>query len=431
MIKLLAKSTIYNIIVTIVLFTLGAFAIYKTIIVKFESEANEHLISKKNKTIQDLKNGIPSDYIFARADTKNQIKEVAKQTIFTDKYSIVTEKELCVNNEEEEEEEEFEDEIISFKILTFQTKIKNKIYEIKVANSLSEGKEVGEYIMGVVIVFLIASTVILLLLNVLISKYIWMPFNFTINLLKKWEIKQPLQLNKSNIYEFNILNNSLIELTEKIKLDYLNLKEFTENISHETQTPLTILSNKLELLLQENNYTPNQSNLIRESYQAVQRLYKLNKTLILLSRIDNRQFLDVEHININEYVNAKVNEYEDFFESKNTNIQTTFKQTIFIDINPVLANVFLDNLFLNAIKYNLDNNGVIDLRIENNSLLIQNTSFIKELEHKHLFERISKNSTSNSLGIGLSLIKKIVDVYGWKIEYSYKNEKHQFLIYFK
>ncbi len=426
MIKLLTKTILYILTATIVLFSIGVFVIYKTIIFKLDSEANEHLLSTKNKTIAELRHGIPAENIFAKNDSKNQITKIEKQTIFSDRCFIETEKETYINTESEDEEES-----VTFKVLIFQTNINNTCYEVKITNSLAEGKEIGEYIMGVVTVFLIISSLILLIINLFISKHIWKPFNATITSLKKWEIKNSLNLGHTSIYEFNTLNSSLMELTEKIKLDYSNLKEFTENISHETQTPLTILSNKLELLLQEKTYTPEQANLIQESYMAVQRLYKLNKTLILLSRIENKQFLEMQFINLNLYINEKIEEYEDFFENKAITVHKQLEQNIDLEINTTLINVLFDNLLLNAIKYNIETGGTITIKLSNNVLCVENTSFINELEQKFLFERISKNSTSNSLGIGLSLIKKIADFYSWGVSYQYQNNLHRFFIHFK
>ncbi|MGZ4097637.1 MAG: sensor histidine kinase [Bacteroidia bacterium] len=423
--KLLTKINLYTLTVTIVLFSIGSFIIYHEIIARFDKEAEEHLRSTKNRVIGYLKNGVPPQEMFQPGDYKNSIKEISKQTLFKDTYSTFTERDKYIEEEEEDEEEE----TMTYKAIQFQVKVKNKIYEIRIANSLSEGNEIGKRIMTTVILFLFFSTITLLLLNQFISKVIWKPFNSSVDSITKWQIEQPLALEKTNIHEFKLLNTALIGLTEKIKLDYQNLKEFTENISHETQTPLTILSNKLELLLQENNYNNDQARLLSDSYQAVQRLYKLNKTLVLLSKIENGQFIGKEKLDLNEEIQKKIKEYDDFIESKKISVKMEFQTDVHVDMNPVLMNVLLDNLFLNAIKYNVEG-GEILFKIEKDSLNVLNTSALAPLSEKQIFERIKRTSTSGSLGIGLSLVKKISDLYGWIVSYQYVGNKHSFMIRF-
>lgn len=425
--KLLTKSSIYFISVTAVLFVLNAFIIYQCVLNKFDSEINEDLYLAKNNIISNLKNGYDPKDIIARTDESKSIKEVEKQTIFSDKYIVSS-----VSEEYEEDEEEEEEETVSVKTLLFQTKIKDKIYEVKIASSLTEGSEISKTIIIIVLICLLASLLVLSLVNRLISRVIWSPFVDTLEQIGQWRVKskKALQFKKTDINEFNLLNESLNTLTIQIKNDYLHLKEFTENVSYEAQTPLAILSNKLELLLQDNNYSQSQTEQLHQSYQAVQRLYKLNKALILLSRIENKQFDEIQTLNLNNFIYDKIIELEDFIEAKKITIHKEFNEDCILEISPTLLGILIDNLFNNAIKYNLNEQGTITIKISKNSFSFENTSVSNKLDDVNLFERVTKKSTSNSLGIGLSLIKKIIELYKWDVNYIYTEQLHKFEIVF-
>ena len=94
-----------------------------------------------------------------------------------------------------------------------------------------------------------------------------------------------------------------------------------------------------------------------------------------------------------------------------------------------MLTILLNNLFINAIKYNFEEGGMIRIMLDDNSLTIENTSPVEKIDKQFIFERFKKNSTSGSLGVGLSLIKKVVDFFNWQITYSHKDKLHRFKIY--
>jgi signal transduction histidine kinase len=330
----------------------------------------------------------------------------------------------------EEGEEESEEARVTLRELTSQVQIGNKFFEIKITRSLSEGKEIRDYMISVVMLFLIFSLALLFILNLVISKRIWSPFYSTMNLIKHWSIKDktPITIEHSKIDEFNELNVCIHGLTKKIVEDYSNLKEFTENISHETQTPLAVISTKVELLMQESNYSESQKKLLSQAYVAIQRLKKLNETLITLTRIENNQFSEMQEIDLASAIKNIVAELHEFIVEKKIDIELELAPVKKI-LNPVVLSILLNNLFINSIKHNLDASGFIKIRLNQYGLVIQNSATTKEIDKKHLFERFKSFSTSpDSLGLGLSIIKKITDVLGWSLTYRYENNFHEFEI---
>lgn len=238
-----------------------------------------------------------------------------------------------------------------------------------------------------------------------------------------------LNFKDTDIDEFHLLNDTVKDLTHQIQSDYHNLKEFTENVSHEAQTPLSIISTKLELLMQEDNYNEKQHKLLVQTYNATQRLYKLNEGLILLTRIENKQFVETSQIELTQAFDEKIEVLDDFIEAKQITIERVYNKKIVKEVNPILLTILLNNLCINAIKYNLEEGGTIKITVDEDSFSVENTSYIEKINRQFLFDRFNKNSISGSLGLGLSLIKKIVDFYNWQVTYSHKDGIHKFKIY--
>jgi signal transduction histidine kinase len=425
--KLLTKTNIYSSITTLLLFALAVFVVYEVILVKLDHEADKQLLITKSKIIKSLKDGISPNEFMSNIGQKIYVRKINKQTIFTNKFIEYKEKSF----EEDLRGKSFQDGTVTQRELLFQTLVNGKAYEVTVCISLSEGQEIGEYISAVVLLFLVVSFLVLFLLNRYISDFVWSPFNDTLSKIKTWNIKKNRQLifRETDIDEFHLLNDTLKDLTQQIQSDYYNLKEFTENVSHEAQTPLSIISSKLELLMQETNYTPKQNELLSQTYRATQRLYKLNEALILLTRIENKQFIETGKIELTEAIDEKLEVLEDFIEAKQITIHKEYNKKITKELNPVLLTILLNNLFINAIKYNLENGGSIKIQVDETAFSVENTSPADKINRQFIFERFNKNSTSGSLGVGLSLIKKIVDFYNWQVTYSYKDGIHKFKIY--
>ncbi len=424
--KLLTKTNIYTSIATALLFALGVFVVYQVIKLKLDRDVDEQLLSTKSRIIKGLKEGIPPKEFLSNIGQQIYVKEIYRQTIFDNRFVEYVEEKVDYKTGKKKN-----DDIITQRELLFQVKARDKLYEVTICISLLEGQKMGEYIIGVVLIFLIVSIVFLFLLNRYISAFIWSPFYDTLSNIKTWNIKKNanLEFKSTDIDEFHLLNDTVKDLTQQIQLDYYNLKEFTENVSHEAQTPLSIISTKLELLLQQSNYSEKQHEHLLQAYRATQRMYKLNEALILLTRIENKQFVDKCLIDLTLAIEEKLDVLSDFIEAKSIVIQKEYNKIIQKEVNPVLLTILLNNLFINAIKYNYEDKGTIRIMVDENSLTIENSSPLEKIDKQFMFERFKKNSTSGSLGVGLSLIKKVIDFFNWQITYSYKDNLHKFKIY--
>jgi signal transduction histidine kinase len=280
------------------------------------------------------------------------------------------------------------------------------------------------------IVLLILSA--LFITNYLISKRLWQPFYQTLQNLSGFKITQkgPLVFDGTDISEFNQLQEHLSDLTDKVRRDYQSLKSFTENASHELQTPLSVIGSNLEMLIQVENLTENQLQRISKLIDELRKVSKLNQTLLLLTKIENRQFGSVELVNVSEIIKQKLLLLETWISHKNITLQTEVQEKVFVEVNSYLLDVLLNNILSNAIRHN-EPNGQINLKLSNGFLIISNTGIPLLTNPKELFGRFQKDkSDTDSIGLGLSIVKQICETYGFDVDYKFEANRHTVSILF-
>lgn len=266
-----------------------------------------------------------------------------------------------------------------------------------------------------------------------LNRTIWTPFFKNIETLKAFSIRseQAIQLEASDISEFSELNIEIEALTSKLSTDYHNLKQFTENLSHEVQTPLAIIQAKIENLIDgSKDLEQDHLKTLYDIQDNTKRLSKLNKSLILLTRIDNQQFHDVEAISVNTIIEELLENLKDIWNHKKLEINFSSRSETRILMDRSLADILFSNLIGNAIKYT-NANGNITIAITSDSFKISNNGDNKIAGSDQLFHRFYKeNKQSKSLGLGLAIVKKICDYYNFELTYTYSNNIHEFEIQF-
>ncbi|NJE06811.1 sensor histidine kinase, partial [Thermococcus sp. M36] len=144
----------------------------------------------------------------------------------------------------------------------------------------------------------------------------------------------------------------------KAQQDFNSLKQFTENASHELQTPLAIIRTKFDLLIQAETLTQQQIEALQSANDALQRLSNLNKSLLLLTKIENKQFEEKVTINLKELIENKLIQLSELIQNKNIHVTYSLEE-ITINMNSDLAEILLNNLLVNAIKHNVPNGEII------------------------------------------------------------------------
>jgi signal transduction histidine kinase len=288
---------------------------------------------------------------------------------------------------------------------------------------------------SIAILFLVIISLLLVGLFVItkrLSINLWKPFYETLNKIEKFEIDKSNhpKFTETNIEEFNRLNNSIEKLITKNTSIYHSQREFVENAAHELQTPLAVFQAKIDTLIQNADFTQEQYKMLSSLNDSVSRLNRLNKNLLLLSKMENDIYNEKQTINLNEAIEKHFDFFTEQAKAKNLIIKTEMKEAIAVKSNPVLAEILISNLFLNAIRHNVSNGQVL-VTLSNHSLTFSNTGQSQTLVADKLFNRFSKsNPSEQGNGLGLAIIKKIADLNNWKISYSFANNLHSFSVAF-
>ena len=269
-------------------------------------------------------------------------------------------------------------------------------------------------------------------LNKKSSHKLWKPFYETLKVAGNYDVAHKPSLGlqgETGISEFNELNRELNSLTTNVNQAYANQKQFVENASHEIQTPLAIIRSKLDLLINQPDITETTAALLSDITEANERLSQMNKSLLLLAKIDNNQFPEKNVIDASALIKKLIDNYHYHYDNF-PKLAESIQPGIFITANPALLEILFGNLIKNAVVHNIAS-GFINVQLGIDALTIENSGPILDVEPALLFERFNKgNKDSKSNGLGLALVKQICQIYGMDIQYTYTSGVHTIKVIF-
>lgn len=333
--------------------------------------------------------------------------------------------------------ESVDNELDEYRKLTTFAEIHNQHYRLEIiAPHLETAEMIGTiaFFLGILLIGLSLS---FYLSQRIISREIWKPFYDMLEKLRGFRLdKQRLpELSSSRIEEFQMLNESINELVLKNMEVFNSQKQFIENASHEMQTPLAVIQSRLEALIGQAELTHEQAEIVEGLISSTQRLKKLNKILLLLSKIENRQFLLTDQVNVNQIIRQSMEYYEEQKSKLNISVKIETEGQLTVQGNTMLTEILIQNLLKNAFLHNTEN-GILTIHVGAKQLTIINTGHKKAgegsmLDKEKLFNRFYKQSgNSDSWGLGLSLAKKIADTSGWRLCYRNDEALHIFEVNF-
>ncbi|MFD2514799.1 sensor histidine kinase [Pontibacter locisalis] len=412
--RLLTKTSLYYLLVSFIVFLVGGISFYKIMQTEIYDEVDDQLFTDKENILAYIRehdrlpsvtSGISEAILVREAVAVTPSMEELADTLIFSKY---------------------DEEYVPFRYLRFTAYQNDKPYEYTILKSLIDFRDLFESTMLAMAWIFLLLLIGLGAVNYLINKSIWRHFYQTLQKVKRYSLSRhaPLQLNKSSTREFQELNEVLLAMTKKIQDDYVNLKEFTENASHEIQTPLAIVNSKLELFMQSKSLTQQQAKMLEEMYAATTRLSRLNKSLILLTRIENHEFKEHEEVPLHEVVKEQLEQLEEMMAMQGLEVTQSDLEPTFLYMSRGLAEILVSNLLVNAIRHNQEG-GRINVSLQKSTFCVRNTGEAFQAPVDKLFGRfMSGNNTSGSLGIGLALVKKISDVYNMSYSYLYEHGEH-------
>jgi len=319
-----------------------------------------------------------------------------------------------------------EDEVESFRRIDFLVNQDGQYFIATVKKSQQETEDIVRLILTVTLLIIVILLLILFISNRVLLRKLWKPFRNTLEQLNQFSFssKNKIALQKTDIDEFKELNQTVLFMTQKVTRDYQALKAFTENASHEIQTPLAIIKNKIELLSQSENLSENDINVLQSVNEAAARLSRLNQSLLLLAKIENLQFANVESVDFSYMLNRYLNNFDELAHAKGLKIFKAIEDRVFVKMNESLAEILISNIISNAMKHNFAG-GEIRVELTSKMFRVSNSGPQPHMETRELFGRFKKESTSgDSLGLGLSIVKTITDIYGFEITYLFTDHHH-------
>jgi signal transduction histidine kinase len=324
-----------------------------------------------------------------------------------------------------------EEEVLPYRVLTATVSDNKNNFKLVIKKSAMESDDLIESIIYPVLILFIVLLFGFFFINCFISKKLWSPFYKTIELLNQYKtVEQPTNFETPNIKEFHALNSVLNSMTKKIYSDFKNQKQFIDNASHEIQTPLAVIKSKIELLIQSTTLSENDMQIIQTVYNASNKLSSLNKGLLLLSKIENNQFIDIETIQFKQLIEKNIEHFEDLISIKNIRIERDFQSSPVQQMNRVLADILITNLIQNAIRHNIKD-GFIKIRLTEHAIQLSNSSSTTVANTNELFERFKKSDGSaESIGLGLSIVNEICENFNIDLSYRSENDIHTLTLSF-
>jgi len=310
-------------------------------------------------------------------------------------------------------------------------KVRSHSYKIIVRKDLVENADLIRAIAVTQAILLLILLIGIVILNNYFSRKTWKPFYQLVSKLKSFKIdsEKPIETQPSDIDEFNELNLSVQRLTENNIQIYRTQKEFTENAAHETQTPLAVIKNQVDLLAQDANLNQSQAEIINRIDKNIRLLTKLNRNLLFLSKIENDQFSKTESVDMYSVVSEVVQAFEEQISLKGITLTFSVMEKPVLSTNSQLLISLITNLVTNAIKYNTPK-GRIELKLTQQSFQISNSGIAQSLPEDKIYERFYKNSPlTESSGLGLAIAKKISHSLGFDMHYQFSEPNiHSFTV---
>lgn len=323
-------------------------------------------------------------------------------------------------------------ELEPVRVLTTVFEQNGNFYELKIFNNMVEEDDLVKELLWDAAALYILLIFSILLINNFVLQRLWKPFYELLNELKNYRlgISKNYPEVETKTKEFSDLQDAVTTLLQYSEKSFEQQKEFIGNASHELQTPLAIAISKLELLIEKENFTENQAEKIAEIMEITERLVRLNKSLLLLTKIENKQIFDNQEIKINTVVSKNIEDLQDIAEFKEVEIQFSQNTELFVNADAALINIIVSNLLRNAIFHNIKS-GKVDVKIVAKKLTVSNTGITKSLDSEKIFTRFQKSEQHQSgSGLGLAIVQAIAELYDFSVSYKFKNGLHEFYVDF-
>lgn len=415
--KLLDKYNRISLLTTILVIIITGIIYYFTISYILTGQVDKDLVVEENEIFDYVRLNHKLPQVFKSDDLKIHFQPIADSVI---KRQFINTRYL----DEQDREREAGRGLIS------SVSVQGVNYRITIIESKVKTEDLIRVIFFITLGIILVLMLVLVIINRLVIKNLWQPFYQMLRQIKLFNLTDHNSITTLDtaIEEFKDMNQEVTAMSLRVSRDYQELKSFVENAAHELMTPLAVMNSKLDTLMQSGELTNRQGALIGEVYAMVSKMKKLNKSMLLLSRIENRLIHEQDTLDLKQKVNDILNDFQELFIAKQLKLSTNL-QDVTVVMNKDLADILLNNLLGNAIRHNYPG-GDINVLLNNNTLTVANTGKAEALENTLIFQRFHKSNDSEGTGLGLTLSREICESYGFKLTYSYQQNRHTFTVHF-
>lgn len=411
--KLITKSSLTFISATVIFFLIGSVIMYFSVRNIFSSNLNDILLERKIV----LEKQIEPDNVERFYSKEVFVTKLESECVLTFSDTVLIEQERYV----------------LYRKLDFPYTVNGKNYKVSVLQSQTK----TDVLITKIVIMNVGLAVVFFLILFFVNRHsvrnTLKVFYKTISKLEEFDLNNndELNLDSAQLFEIKKLNSVIQKMADTLKRDFEVQKEYTENVSHELQTPLAVISSKVDQMMQSDNLSQEQMEHLELLIETTNRLSKINQALIFLTKIDNRFYTEGSAFDLDQLLKEQLELFKESIQQKQINLELKIEDPTHIYMNRYLAESMINNLIRNAILHNNDTK-LISIIIEKNTFTITNSGEELTFSPDKIFDRFKRSVTDKkSLGIGLSVVKSICELYQFNLSYFSKNNLHTFIIKFK
>jgi len=422
--KLFHKLLVFNLlgkgVFLLVFLMLSPYLLSQLII----DNTDEELLAKKEEVLKLIQKGGIENFI----SNENPEQGFGSYNILKEEYILLVavEADFSVDEPISIQKRIIEEDEISYRVLAEVIELGGDRYLLEIGRSLSTIEKIEgmffQIAMGILFLFLALS----FLLDSAISKRIMAPFNKIIQS-KISRINEPQEFHvksiQSTTQEFKLLDVAISEMMKRIQKSFNQERVFISHASHELKTPISVLQSKLEAIFNDEQLTTYQSEKLMDMQDTLQKMKKSVNALLLLSKVNNAQYLKTETVDLKNIVDGLVEDWTEIAEEKGIQIKKgIIAPFVFEDTNSSLCQMMVQNALSNAVKY-VENGGEISLSgtingdryevvVENDGVGIDE-KLIEQVKNGLVF---LKDVSKEKSGFGLQIMYKVALFLGVGLE---------------
>jgi signal transduction histidine kinase len=416
--KLLDKYNRISLLTTIMVMIVTGVIYYFTISYILTDQVDKDLAVEENEIFDYVKLNHNLPQVFKSDDLKIQFKAIGNGTVVR----------KFMNTQFWDEKENDQE---TARGLQSWVRVNGVNYRINILESKVETEDLIRLIFFITLGIILLLIVVLVIINRLVLRNLWQPFYEMLRQIKLFNLTDQNSITRLNagVEEFRDMNEEISAMSARVKQDYQELKIFVENAAHELMTPIAVMNSKLDSLIQTGSLNEQQGALIGDMYGTMSKLTRLNKVMLLLTKIENKLINDHEELDLRAAVEATCSEFQDLAFDKELKLHMELSDVTLV-MSKTLLDILLGNLLGNAIRHNRPG-GSMSIKLNDQALIIQNTGRVEPLDAGTIFRRFQKSPESEGSGLGLTLARQICNNNGFRLLYNYEEHLHTFTVHLK